>query len=798
MARLQIWKGLQGLKATFYTLDGVTHHYLSSDLPYKTSMLPLLPSPHQSKMDYIDIFHMGINVFVEGTVNDPQGKLRILDSWIGKGVELNCTETCVLSGFFIPNSKVSFTVNGEYVWLSYPYKESNVVTCYGMDDSIALQWYENGATIFNSEYQNFLQRTGLCSDDLWPEMPRDCQTFVNAKLFLPDSSVVEQITFMNLMITALANNDSQKKWLSGAQYWKNSRRLSLFEIVENCDVMAVMKQRDLIHLRTIRRLVQETADEQILKNLRLSVKFAGEANFVDDILSTLHQELQILRASTSRLLANVADLLGCMAAGKGGLRSGPASNPQWKNALVQLKAGYQKAAVEQMFSMCKLWIGSHYPEDLVRAARHYERASQIIISRQVETAENNVKIPWRALELHQQVKCGEWVEAHCPARIDLAGGWSDTPPICYEQGGAVLNIAIKINKQKPIGARARFIQDLHISCTLRDWSGGDLSLIWTELKDLRDYDNPVAPGALVKAVLLYCHTVELSSEESLATQLKHRYGGGLQIEVWSKLPQGSGLGGSSLLAGTLVAVLAVLYGHPPPDLSSLIHATLVIEQWLTTGGGWQDQIGGLVGGAKLGISKKGTPVTVSTYEIPLSENFVSLLNEHLLLLYTGKVRLARNLLQTVIRNWYARDKAIIECFSKLQMLGVNAAKAMLDEDIEQLGSYINDYWSLKKIVASGCEPLRVTNLMASLRSDCFGMSLAGAGGGGYFYAFKKCSGSLPEHVDLGKLNCDVAELDEKGLEIWRNGESVPQVAVNSQVMTKDVCDKLQESVMVPL
>lgn len=33
------------------------------------------------------------------------------------------------------------------------------------------------------------------------------------------------------------------------------------------------------------------------------------------------------------------------------------------------------------------------------------------------------------------------------ARIDLSGGWSDTPPITYEQGGTVLNVAVKLNGQ---------------------------------------------------------------------------------------------------------------------------------------------------------------------------------------------------------------------------------------------------------------------------------------------------------------------------------------------------------------
>jgi 16S rRNA pseudouridine516 synthase len=42
--------------------------------------------------------------------------------------------------------------------------------------------------------------------------------------------------------------------------------------------------------------------------------------------------------------------------------------------------------------------------------------------------------------LHDQVV---WVTS--PVRIDFAGGWSDTPPICLEQGGTVLNAAVTLN-----------------------------------------------------------------------------------------------------------------------------------------------------------------------------------------------------------------------------------------------------------------------------------------------------------------------------------------------------------------
>ena len=72
---------------------------------------------------------------------------------------------------------------------------------------------------------------------------------------------------------------------------------------------------------------------------------------------------------------------------------------------------------------------------------------------------------------------------------------------------------------------------------------------------------------------------------------------------------------------------------------------LYLEQLLTTGGGWQDQCGGLYGGAKRSQSRRGLPVKITTQQLQMPPGFADTLNEHLILVYTGKTRLARNLLQ---------------------------------------------------------------------------------------------------------------------------------------------------------
>lgn len=37
-----------------------------------------------------------------------------------------------------------------------------------------------------------------------------------------------------------------------------------------------------------------------------------------------------------------------------------------------------------------------------------------------------------------------------PVRIDMAGGWTDTPPYSLFAGGSVVNIAIELNGQPPL------------------------------------------------------------------------------------------------------------------------------------------------------------------------------------------------------------------------------------------------------------------------------------------------------------------------------------------------------------
>lgn len=242
--------------------------------------------------------------------------------------------------------------------------------------------------------------------------------------------------------------------------------------------------------------------------------------------------------------------------------------------------------------------------------------------------------------------------------------------------------------------------------------------------------------------------MSLEAEGSLEEQLQSKYGGGFELHTWSNLPQGSGLGTSSILAGVVIACLWNCVGVEFTT-SSLVHSVNILEQMLTTGGGWQDQVGGLVGGVIMSRSAAVLPMEVKVEPLELPAGFLDSLNTHLILIYTGKTRLARNLLQNVIRNWYAREPELVANADALVENAGVCRQACLDGDLMKLGMCMSTYWEQKKLMAPGCEPAFVRKMMDIMQPYVHGQSMAGAGGGGFMFAVSKepnMSGKMEELI----------------------------------------------------
>ncbi|KAL0155972.1 hypothetical protein M9458_050235, partial [Cirrhinus mrigala] len=150
-------------------------------------------------------------------------------------------------------------------------------------------------------------------------------------------------------------------------------------------------------------------------------------------------------------------------------------------------------------------------------------------------------------------------------------------------------------------------------------------------------------------------------------------------------------------------------------------------------GGWQDQAGGLFGGVKLARSAAQLPLRVEVEQLSLTQDFLSVLQQHLLLVYTGKTRLARNLLQDVVRSWYARFPSILQNAKQLVTSEEECGEACRKRSLVRLGECMDTYWQQKKLMAPGCEPVAVRSMMNALQPLSLGQSLAGAGGGGFLF-----------------------------------------------------------------
>uniref|UniRef100_A0A8B9SCV9 Fucose kinase n=1 Tax=Apteryx owenii TaxID=8824 RepID=A0A8B9SCV9_APTOW len=465
------------------------------------------------------------------------------------------------------------------------------------------------ATYLNMPWTEFFHRTGIREGDVWgAETPRRSRCLLSARLFpvlhASEALGLEDVLWLLAPAAAVGGR---------LQRWRAAWRMSWEELLPCLDRAAELGARRALFFqqgqRKVRRVLLGRRDGSLLPLARSAV----HEGYHEAVLGTLDEVASTAADAgiAARALACIADVLGCMARGEGGLRSGPAANKEWASAFGRLESGDIAGGVRELAAERKKWMSR--PALLVRAARHYEGAEQILIRQAVMSSCQFVTVGQAELP-----PLGRWVRVTCPARLDLSGGWSDTPPITYEHGGAVVDVAVLVDGRRPIGVRVRRIGEPELR--LASVSGtprGEVAveLVCRELEHLQDYCQPHAPGALLKAAFICTQIVQLPSQKPLRAQLMESFGGGFEVHTWSKLPHGSGLGTSSILAGAVMASLYRAAGKAA-STESLIHAVLHLEQRLTTGGGWQDQVGGLVPGIKIGRSKAQLPLRVEVEEIP--------------------------------------------------------------------------------------------------------------------------------------------------------------------------------------
>lgn len=323
-----------------------------------------------------------------------------------------------------------------------------------------------------------------------------------------------------------------------------------------------------------------------------------------------------------------------------------------------------------------------------------------------------------------------------PVRLDLAGGWTDTPPYCLQHGGRVVNVAAELNGQPPIQVFARLSERPEIVVSSIDLGAEERV---ERYEQLAEYARPGSEFALAKAALALAGFLpEFHAEGgcgSLRAQME-AFGGGIEISLLAAVLQGSGLGTSSILAATLLGTLSELCALRW-DAREVMRRTLAVEQLLTTGGGWQDQAGGVLRGVKHVATQPGVEQAMTFRWLPEHVFRAEGPSRCVLLYYTGLTRLAKGILQEIVRGMFlnAGDRLGI-----LQAIARNAdfaADAIQRGDWERVCEAVRRSWDLNRRLDAGTDPLEVRAVLEPVEDCLAACKLLGAGGGGYLLMLAK-------------------------------------------------------------
>jgi fucokinase len=549
-----------------------------------------------------------------------------------------------------------------------PVADGYVSRLYGLHDDPKRPLDDPGATFLNQPWAGWLAGDAELSAALWPDLAPAERTLWNARLY-PMCAEREHSLALTLPLQDRAVAPARSAWLAA---WLAAPRLSLAESFRQADG---------------ERILAETA---AIEDLVAAQRFSAAVR-AEQPASRARARLGTLPDAVARRATQ---------AGQAFISADP---------ILQLRG----------FSAVAVATGDPGWED-----RAFATLAELVAGATLRLAGAGAQgIDARPVEFTPPA-----VRAHAAARIDFGGGWTDTPPYSIERGGTVLNSAVTLRGRHPILAEAATLAEPKLILDSRDI---EATIEPVTVGEVLAYANPADPFALLKAALVLRGVV--SAADDPARPLRDLFGGigaGLRLSTQTFIPRGSGLGTSSIMAGAVLAALAHWRGDDLPE-ARLFDEVLCLEQMLTTGGGWQDQVGGLTGGVKLVTSGPGLPQAIHVAPVPLSPRTSAELGARLLLVYTGQQRLAKNLLRNVMIRWMLRDPEMVWIQTEIARLALAMRDALLADDLDTFGALLSEHWALNKRMDLGCTNPFIDGLFEVLTPYINGGKLAGAGGGGY-------------------------------------------------------------------
>ena len=484
--------------------------------------------------------------------------------------------------------------------------------------------------------------------------------------------VVEDVNEMGVVLRWMLNEPTLAE---GKAIWENARRLSADEISAEANLKRLVAQRNVLR----------AANWQMLaRNWQHSV-------FYQTDLAAAAKEFASWNVPLPRPLSASAPLLVRM------------RDAMFRSELKRCRGNEGKTEADEAFS-------------LLRKALTDDAAVQ-------------KQLPQLSVYADQIV----W--GRSPVRIDIAGGWTDTPPFCLMEGGNVVNLAIELNGQPPLQTYIKPCSEPHIVLRSIDLGASETIKTYDQLAAFNVVGSPfsIPKAALCLAGFLpqFCKEEFVSLQQQLQA-----FGSGIEVTLLSAIPAGSGLGTSSLLASTVLGALSDFCGLGW-DKIEIGSRTLVLEQLLTTGGGWQDQFGGLLPGVKLLQTNRDFTQTPETRYLPSSLFTQADYKACHLLYYTGITRTAKTILAEIVRKMFLNEGDELMLLRDMKAHALDMYEAIQHMDFDRMGRLVRKTWKQNQLLDSGTNPAAVAQLTSLIDDLCLGYKLPGAGGGGYLYMVAK-------------------------------------------------------------
>ena len=322
-----------------------------------------------------------------------------------------------------------------------------------------------------------------------------------------------------------------------------------------------------------------------------------------------------------------------------------------------------------------------------------------------------------------------------PVRIDIAGGWTDTPPYCLLEGGNVVNLAIELNGQPPLQTYVKPCSEPRIILRSIDLGASEVVETYEQLQQFNKVGSPFSIPKAALALAGFLPQFSVNRYPSLKAQLE-AFGCGIELTLLSAIPAGSGLGTSSILAATVLGAVSD-FCSLAWDKNEIGRRTLVLEQLLTTGGGWQDQFGGVLGGVKLLQTQSGFDQAPLARWLPTDLYVQPEYQQCHLLYYTGITRTAKQILAEIVRRMFLNNEDQLRLLRQMKEHTMMMYDAIQRQDFVQMGSLVRRTWEQNQLLDSGTNPEQVRRLTDLIDDLCLGYKLPGAGGGGYLYMVAK-------------------------------------------------------------